>query len=43
MAIHQMRPTPPPEKCLATINIVAVMAPGVMRQRGVGGEGGGLN
>ncbi len=33
LAIHQTRPAPPPEKCLATINIVAVMAPGVMRQR----------
>lgn len=35
LAIHQTRPSPPPEKCLATINIVAVMAPGVMRQRGL--------
>ncbi len=33
LAIHETRPAPPPEKCLATINIVAVMAPGVMRQR----------
>lgn len=29
------KPSPPPEECLATINIVAVMAPGVMRQRGL--------